>query len=48
MSYALWKKIAVMLSDSAKQCPIMNVASFDNFRTIKKDYSMLVRFEIVD
>ena len=25
-----------------------NVASFDNFRTIKKDYSMLVRFEIVD
>lgn len=25
-----------------------DVASFDNFRTIKKNYSMLVRFEIVD
>ncbi|WP_297901456.1 SIMPL domain-containing protein [uncultured Parabacteroides sp.] len=25
-----------------------NVASFDSFRTIKKNYSMLVRFEIVD
>ena len=23
-------------------------ASFDNFRTIKKNYSMLVRFEIID
>lgn len=25
-----------------------DVASFDNFRTIKKNYSMLVRFEIID
>lgn len=25
-----------------------DAASFDNFRTIKKDYSMLVRFEIID
>ncbi len=25
-----------------------NAASFDNFRTIKKNYSMLVRFEIAD
>ena len=25
-----------------------NAASFDNFRTIKKNYSMLVRFEIID
>lgn len=25
-----------------------DVASFDNFRTIKKNYSMLVRFKIVD
>lgn len=25
-----------------------DAASFDNFRTIKKNYSMLVRFEIID
>lgn len=25
-----------------------NVVSFDSFRTIKKKYSMLVRFEIAD
>ena len=25
-----------------------NAVSFDSFRTIKKNYSMLVRFEIVD
>ena len=25
-----------------------NAASFDSFRTIKKNYSMLVRFEIID
>ena len=25
-----------------------NAASFDSFRTIKKNYSILVRFEIVD
>lgn len=24
------------------------LSSFDNFRTIKKNYSMLVRFEIID
>lgn len=32
------------------QCNVMSsdAASFDNFRTIKKNYSMLVRFEIID
>ena len=31
-----------------KQCISFDAASFDGFRTIKKDYSMLVRFEIID
>ena len=47
--------IRIVEKDSGNAFPIAqsnvlssNVASFDNFRTIKKDYSMLVRFEIVD
>ena len=47
--------IRIVEKDSGNAFPIAqsnvlssNVASFDNFRTIKKNYSMLVRFEIVD
>ena len=47
--------IRIVEKDSGNAFPIAqsnvlssNVASSHNFRTIKKDYSMLVRFEIVD
>ncbi|MFR3329840.1 MAG: SIMPL domain-containing protein [Odoribacter splanchnicus] len=56
---ALGKKlgnaIRIVEKDSGNAFPLAQsnvlsseVASFDNFRTIKKNYSMLVRFEIVD
>lgn len=47
--------IRIVEKDSGNAFPLAqnnvlssDVASFDNFRTIKKNYSMLVRFEIVD
>lgn len=47
--------IRIVEKDSGNTFPLAqsnvlssDVASFDNFRTIKKNYSMLVRFEIVD
>ena len=47
--------IRIVEKDSGNASPFVqsnvmssDAASFDNFRTIKKNYSMLVRFEIID
>ena len=51
----LGEVIRIMEKDSGNVSPFAqsnvmssDAASFDNFRTIKKNYSMLVRFEIID
>ena len=51
----LGEVIRIMEKDSGYASPFAqsnvmssDAASFDNFRTIKKNYSMLVRFEIID
>lgn len=51
----LGEVIRIVEKDSGNVSPFVqsnvlssDAASFDNFRTIKKNYSMLVRFEIID
>ena len=50
----LGEVIRIVEKDSGNVSPfaqsnvMSDAASFDNFRTIKKNYSMLVRFEIID
>lgn len=51
----LGEVIRIVEKDSGNVFPFVqsnvlssDAASFDNFRTIKKNYSMLVRFEIID
>ncbi|WP_317323576.1 SIMPL domain-containing protein [Leyella lascolaii] len=51
----LGEVIRIVEKDSGNVSPLAqsnvmssDAASFDNFRTIKKNYSMLVRFEIID